>query len=135
MTSEGALEIAIKNSPALRVARTAIEIAEAERLNASKRLNPAFSLNFEDYRLFSGDPGVFFQTQEIAARVDQELETGGEPGFVPRLQTGAIESEKANYENDVRALRLEVRRAYLQGVLAQTNLELAEAILQEGSTG
>ncbi len=131
LTLATALDMAIKNSPALQVARTAIEIAEAERLDASKKLNPAFSLNFEDYRLFSGDPGAFFQTQEITARVDQELETAGKR----RLRTGVadwrVESEKASHENAVRALRLEVRRAYLKGVLAQTNLELAQTVLQE----
>lgn len=126
-----ALEIAVANNPALRAARNEIEIAQADRLDASKRLNPAFSVNAEDYRLFSGNQGPFFQTQEITARLDQEIETAEKR----RLRTEAAElrtqAQKAGYENAIRSLTLEIRRAYFQGVLAQTNLEVAETILQE----
>ena len=60
-----ALEIALANNPQLKAARNEIEIAEADRIDASKRLNPAFSAYFEDYRLFHSEMGAFFQTQEI----------------------------------------------------------------------
>jgi hypothetical protein len=56
-----ALEMAAANSPELQAAQSEINLAGAQRLEASKRLNPAFSLNFEDYRLFSADQGAFFQ--------------------------------------------------------------------------
>src|SRR5262245_48266125 len=72
-----ALEIAIRNNPQLKAARNEIEIADAEKMDASKRLNPAFSAYFEDYRLFHTEMGPFFQTQEITVRVDQEIETRG----------------------------------------------------------
>ena len=54
-----AIEIAIANNPQLKAARNEIEIADAERIDASKRLNPAFSTYFEDYRLFSFRDGTF----------------------------------------------------------------------------
>ena len=69
-----AVEIAIANNPQLRAARNEIEIADAERVDASKRLNPAFSTYFEDYRLFHSEMGPFFQTQEITVRLDQEID-------------------------------------------------------------
>ena len=124
-----ALAIAVTNNPQLKAVRNEIEIAEAERTDAIKRLNPAFSAYFEDYRLFHSDIGPFFQTQEITLRFDQEIETGGKR----KLRTQAAElkslTQKAHTENVVRALVFEVRRAYFQGVLAQTNLESAETIL------
>jgi outer membrane protein, heavy metal efflux system len=126
-----ALEIAFANNPQLKAARNEIEITDAERIDASKRLNPAFSAYFEDYRLFHSEIGPFFQTQEITVRLDQEIETGGKR----KLRTQAAElrsqAQKAQTDNVIRALVLEVRRAYFQAVLAQTNLESAETILQE----
>jgi cobalt-zinc-cadmium efflux system outer membrane protein len=126
-----ALEIALANNPQLKAARNEIEVTDAERLDASKRLNPAFSAYFEDYRLFHSDIGPFFQTQEITVRLDQEIETAGKRKL--RTQAAGLRSQaqKAQTDNVVRALLLDVRRAYFQAVLAQTNLESAEAILQE----
>ena len=72
-----ALEMAVANNPQLKAVRNDIEITEADRIDASKRLNPGFSAYFEDYRLFHSDIGPFFQTQEITVRLDQEIETGG----------------------------------------------------------
>ncbi len=126
-----ALEIAVANNPQLKAARNEIEITDAERIDASKRLNPAFSAYFEDYRLFHSDIGPFFRTQEITVRLDQEIETGGKRKL--RTQAAGLRSQaqKAQTDNVVRALVLDVRRAYFQAVLAQTNLESAETILQE----
>jgi len=126
-----ALEIAVANNPQLKAARNEIQITDAERIDASKRLNPAFSAYCEDYRLFHSEVGPFFRTQEITVRLDQEIETGGKR----KLRTQAAElrsqAQKAQTDNVVRALVLVVRRAYFQAVLAQTNLESAETILQE----
>ena len=126
-----ALEIAFANNPQLKAARNEIEITDAERIDASKRLNPAFSAYFEDYRLFHSEIGPFFQTQEITVRLDQEVETAGKR----KLRTQAAElrsqAQKARTGNVTRGLILEVRRAYFQAVLAQTNLDSAETILQE----
>ena len=126
-----ALEIALANNPRLKAARNEVEITEADRVDASKRLNPAFSAYFEDYRLFHSEIGPFFHTQEITVRLDQEIETGGKR----KLRTHAAElrsqAQKAQTDNMVRALALEVRRAYFQAVLAQANLGSAETILQE----
>ena len=128
---KNALEIAIANNPGLKAARNEIEIAKADRLDATKRLNPAFSVNAEDYRLFSGNQGAFFQTQEITARLDQEIETARKRRLRTQVADLTLRAQQATYESAVLALSLEVRRAYFQGVLAQTNLQVSEAILQE----
>ncbi len=126
-----ALEISVANNPQFKAARNEIEIADAERIDASKRLNPAFSTYFEDYRLFSSEMGAFFETQEITVRLDQEIETAGRRRLRTRAAELRTQAEKADYDNTRRALVLEVRRAYFKGVLAQTNLEVAESFLQE----
>jgi cobalt-zinc-cadmium efflux system outer membrane protein len=126
-----ALEIAVANNPELQAAQSEIDLAQAERLEASKRPNPAFSLNFEDYRLFSTAQGPFFQTQEITARLDQELETRGKRRLRSEVAGFAVQVQKAHYDDALRQLGLEVRRAYFQGVLAQSNLAVSETILGE----
>lgn len=126
-----AVEIAIANNPQLKASRNEFKIADAERIAASRRPNPAFSTYFEDYRLFHSEMGPFFQTQEITAQVDQEIETAGKRRLRTRAAELRTQVEKAGYDNVRRGLVLEVRRAYFQGVLAQTNLEVAEVILQE----
>jgi len=126
-----ALEIAFANNPQLKAARNDIEIADAERIDVSKRLNPAFSAYFEDYPLFHSEIGPFFQTQEITVRLDQEIETGGKRKLRTQAADLRSQAQKAQTDNVIRALVLEVRRAYFQAVLAQTNLESAETILQE----
>jgi cobalt-zinc-cadmium efflux system outer membrane protein len=126
-----AVEMALANNPQLKAARDEIEIADADKLDASKRLNPAFSAYFEDYRLFHSDIGPFFQTQEITVRLDQEIETGGKRKFRTQAADLRNQAQKAQTDNVTRGLILEVRRAYFQAVLAQTNLENAETLLQE----
>lgn len=126
-----ALDLALAHNPQLKAVRNEVEIAEAEWLGASKRLNPALSTYFEDYRLFHSQMRPFFQTQEITIRLDQEVETAGKRNL--RIQAAKLrtQAQKAGYDNARRALALEVRRAYFWGVLAQTNLEVAEAVLEE----
>jgi cobalt-zinc-cadmium efflux system outer membrane protein len=126
-----AIEIAVANNPQLKAARNEIEIADAERVDAGKRLNPAFSTYFEDYRLFHSEMGPFFQTQEITVRLDQGIETAGKRKLRTQAAELRIDVQRARYDNARRALVLEVRRAYFQSVLAQSNLEVAEATLQE----
>ena len=126
-----ALEIAVANNPQLKAARNEIEITDAERIDAAKRLNPAFSAYFEDYRLFHSEIGPYFRTQEITVRLDQEIETRGKRKLRTQAADLRSQAQKAQTDNGVRALVLEVRRAYFQAVLAQTNLENADTILQE----
>src|SRR5262249_32666557 len=64
-------------------------------------------------------------------RLDQEIETAAKRRLRTRAAELRTQAQKAGYDNVHLALVLEVRRAYFQGALAQTNLELAEAILEE----
>ena len=76
MTLEEAIRLAVGQNPALAAARNEIRAAEGDRIAADKRLNPAFSLDFEDFPI-SSHPGPFFDVQEITSRVDYEIERGG----------------------------------------------------------
>ena len=126
-----AIRMAWERNPAVRAAGNGVEIAEALRLDASKRLNPAISFMSENWRAFSPDQGPFFQTQDITTRFDYELETGGRRELRTREASLAVETAQASLEDRRRLLALEVQRVYFRAVLAQSNLELAGGILEE----
>ena len=126
-----AVRIALERNPGVKATQTNIEIAEALRFDVSKRLNPAFSFNSEGWRAFSTNQGAFFQTQEMTARFDYEIETAGRRRHRTRAAGLAVEAAQASYEDQQRLLTLEVERAYFRAVLAQSNLEVAQNILGE----
>ena len=57
--------------------RSDVDIAAAERLNASRRLNPALTFDSAGYPLAQSDRPAFFNNQELTVRVDQEIELAG----------------------------------------------------------
>ena len=126
-----AVRIALERNPAVKAAQNTTEIAEAQRLDASKRLNPALTVESEGWRAFSADQGPFFQNQELTARFDYEIETGGKRQLRTRAADLSVQAAQASYEDQKRLLILEVQRVYSRAVLAQANLQVAENILGE----
>ncbi len=126
-----AVRIALERNPAVGAAQNTIEMAEALQLDAAKRLNPAFSFASENWRAFSSNQGAFFQTQEITARFDYEIETAGKRRHRTRAASLAVETAQAFHEDRRRVLTLEVERAYFRAVQAKANLEVAQIILEE----
>ena len=63
LTLDNAIGLAIGRNPALAAEKNEIQATEGDRVAASKRLNPTFSLQFEDYPI-SAHPGRFFDVQE-----------------------------------------------------------------------
>ena len=131
LTLQGAVRITLERNPTLKAARNTTEVAEATRLDASKRLNPAVTLESEGWRAFSTDQGPFFQNQELTARFDYEIETAGKRGFRTRAADLGVQAAQASYEDQRRRMTLEVQRVYSRAVLAQANLQVAENILTE----
>ena len=126
-----AVRIALEKNPAVKAAQNTTEIAEAERLDASKRLNPALTVGSEGWRTFSADQGPFFKNQELIGRFDYEIETGGKRELRTRVADLGMRTAQASYEDRKRRLILEVQRVYSRAVLAQANLQVAQNILGE----
>jgi len=101
---EDAIRLAIDRNPALAAARNELQAFEGDRIAASKRLNPAFSLQFEDLPI-SAHPGSFFNVQEITSRVDYEIETGGRRRLRTETATQALEAQKLVYQDQLRLMR------------------------------
>jgi cobalt-zinc-cadmium efflux system outer membrane protein len=113
-----AVTLALQRNPSVREATAATEAADADRVTADRRLNPAFSLDSVG-------------SQELTLRLDQEFETAGRR----RLRTAAAESGRevaqAGLRDTRRLIELEVRRAYLATVLAETDRTVAQTALEE----
>ncbi len=131
LTLAEAVRIAVERNPSLTAVRSDIDIANAARLDASQRLNPAFTFESEGYPLSQNDRPPFFSSQELTFRFDQEIELAGRRALRTRAADTAVESAQARVEDAQRLLTLEVQRAYFQAVLAAADREVAQASLDE----
>jgi cobalt-zinc-cadmium efflux system outer membrane protein len=131
LTLQEALQLTRDRNPTLAAAVNDVEIAEADRLQATRRLNPAVSSGSEGYPLFSGPRPSFIDGQELIVRVDQEFETAGRRRLRSESATAAIEVARSLLGDQRRRLELSVQRAYLQTVLAKADREVARAALDD----
>jgi cobalt-zinc-cadmium efflux system outer membrane protein len=126
-----AVRLALDRNPTVAAAASAVEATEGQRLDVSRRLNPAVTVEGGNYPLFEASRPTFFDNQELTVRVDQEIETAGRR----RLRTEAAESSvaaaRSMLENERRQLTLETERAYFDVVLAKANLGIARTTLAE----
>ncbi len=130
LTLEEAIRLATGRNPALKAAQNEVQALEGNRITAGKRLNPAISLQAEDFKI-STNPGPFFETQEITLRFDYEIERGGRRRLRTEAAQQALESQRLSYRDRVRLLTLEVERAFSRAILAKSNLEASHSLLEE----
>ncbi len=130
LTVVDAIRLAIGRNPSLLAAKSEIQALEGDKVAAGKRLNPALSLQAEDFRI-STNPGPFFRTQEITLRFDYEIERGGRRQLRTAAAHQALESQRLVYQDRVRLLTLEVERAFSRVILAKSNLEASRTLLEQ----
>ena len=126
-----ALSIALERNPTLAAVRSDVDIATADRLNASRRLNPAVTIDSAGYPISQQNRAAFFNNQELSFRVDQEIELAGRRGLRTATAQAAVDVAAARLDNARRLLTLDVQRAYFQGVLATADRDVARASLEE----
>lgn len=131
LTLDDVIRLADARNPTLAAARQSIAIAEAQRLDATQRLNPAVSIESEGFPLFGSDRPSFFDNQQFTVRVDQEIELGGRRDLRTQVAQAATDAATARVQDTRRRLLLDVRTAYFRLVLAATNREVAQTSLVE----
>lgn len=131
LTLREAVDLAVARNPTMVAARAGVDAADADRLAASRRPNPALSIDSAGYPVFESMRPGYWGGQEFTVRFDQELETSGRR----RLRTAVAESGRATaqlgVEDRARQIGLDVRRAYLTAVLAQADRVVAQTSLEE----
>jgi len=125
-----AIHLAIARNPSLAAARNEVQALEGDALTAGKRLNPAISLDMEDYPI-SSNPGPFFSNQGITLRFDYEIERGGRRQLRTEAAQQSIEVQNLVYQDQVRRIEMEVKRAFSRIVLAKSNLETSRLIMEQ----
>jgi len=130
LTLEEAIRLAVARNPSLAAVRNEIEALEGDSVAASQRLNPAVSFEEADLPI-RANPGRFFGTQEITLRFDYEIERGGRRQLRTKSAQQAVDAQKLTYQDQVRRIELEVKRAFSRIVLAQSNLETSRSILEQ----
>lgn len=124
-----ALRIAEARNPRVALSHEAIVGAEAGVVAAKKRPNPAFTAASEGIRLSQPTGTSFLDNQEMSFTVQQELETGGRRRLRTEQAQLGLEASRALARDALRQLRFDVRRVYMQVVLAKADDEVARATL------
>lgn len=131
LTLREAVDLAVERNPVMVAARAGVDAAAADQVTASRRPNPALSVDSAGYPAFESIRPRFWGSQEFTIRFDQELETAGRQ----RLRTEVAESGRATAElrlqDLARQVGLDVRRAYLGAVLADADRGVAQTSLDE----
>jgi cobalt-zinc-cadmium efflux system outer membrane protein len=131
LTLDEAIRIAEARNPALAGAQTMTAIAEADVVGAGKRPNPSITIDLQGWPLSQQDRPPFFDDQQLTIAVEQELEPGGRRGLRQQAAQIGVEISKAGTRDHLRLLRFDVRRAYLQAVLAKADHDAARVTLED----
>lgn len=127
---EEAVSLAIARNPSLAATRNEVQALEGDAVTAGKRLNPAVSLDMEDYPIRS-NPGPFFSNQELTLRFDYEIERGGRRQLRMEAAKQDIELQRLVYRDRARRIELEVKLAFSRIVLAKSNLDVSRMIMEQ----
>ncbi len=131
LSLDDALRLAEAGNPEIAVSREAVIGAEADVIAAGKRPNPAFTFTSEGVPLAQQNRPPFFDNQELTFAVDQEFEPGGRRQHRTAEANHALAASRASARNTLRLLRFDVRRAYMQVVLAKADDEAARTTLED----
>lgn len=131
LTMDDALRLARERNPTLAASRNAVEIAQADRVTAGTRPNPAFTFESGNYPLFESPRPPFLDNQELTLRLDQEVEMAGRRRLRTEAAEVGVSAAESTFQDQQRRLEFEVRRAYFGVVLAKADVEVAQAALDE----
>ncbi len=136
LTLEEAVRLALERNQSLRAQRLAIDQARANEITAALKPNPVFANNNEDFPIFSPSDLTWENVrtnQEFTFSVNYTLERGGKR--LKRVQVAQDTTDvTAKTVNDAeRQLRFQVAQAFINVLLAKSNLKFAQDDLQDFS--
>ena len=131
LSLEDALRIAEARNPQLVFAQQGVVASDADVMGAGKRPNPAFTFSSEGIPLSQQNGAPFLDSQELAFGVQQEFEPGGRRRLRTEQAQRGADASRASVRDAFRQLRFEVRRAYMQVVLARADDEVAHTTIEE----
>jgi cobalt-zinc-cadmium efflux system outer membrane protein len=127
LTLEAATERFLQRNLSVEAARLEVGVAEAERVAASFRPRPGLTITGENLSIggqspFGAQSNSFY---EIGAVVAQPIELGGRRALRREVADRTISLAEARLANVMQRRLLDLRRGYMEAVLARANLEIA----------
>jgi cobalt-zinc-cadmium efflux system outer membrane protein len=127
LTLETATERFLQRNLSVEAARLEVGVAEAERVAASFRPRPGLTITGENLSIggqspFGSQSNSFY---EIGAVVAQPIELGGRRALRREVAERTISLAEARLANVMQRRLLDLRRGYMEAVLARANLEIA----------
>jgi cobalt-zinc-cadmium efflux system outer membrane protein len=123
LTLEAATERFLQRNLSVEAARLEVGVAEAERVAASFRPRPGLTITGEN--LGVNGPSPFNNLYEIGFVVAQPIELGGRKALRREVAERTISLAEARLVNVMQRRLLDLRRGYMEAVLARANLEIA----------
>src|SRR5215471_12297264 len=108
----------------LQAARYRLERTRADQIAAKLRPNPTVSFTAENLRLTG--PLIAGGLYEIGAAYAQPIELGGKRGARIRVADATVSAAEARFADTMRQGIAEVKRLFLQAVLAGRSIEVAK---------
>jgi cobalt-zinc-cadmium efflux system outer membrane protein len=133
LTVEDATRLALDHNQSLRAQRLAIDQAKANEITAALKPNPVFSNLDEDFPIFS--PGDFTlqnlrTNQEFTNSVTYTIERGGKRSKRVNVARDTTEVTALAVGDSERQLRFQVAQAFINALLAKSNLDFANEDLK-----
>lgn len=133
LTLDDATRLALDHNQSLRAQRLAIDQAKANEITAALKPNPVFSNLNEDFPIFS--PGDFTlqnlrTNQEFTNSVTYTIERGGKRLKRVEVARDTTEVTTMAVGDNERQLRFQVAQAFINVLLAKSNLEFANEDLK-----
>lgn len=123
LTLEAATERFLQRNLSLEAARLEVGVAAAERVGAVLRPRPGITVTGENLS-FAG-PATFNRLYEVGATIQQPIELGGRMARRKEVAERTVALAEAQLANVMQRRLLDLRRGYLEAVLARANLETA----------
>lgn len=136
LTLEDATRLALASNQALRAQRLAIDQAKANEITAALKPNPVFNNLNEDFPIFSpGDLTLnnLRTNQEFTNSVTYTIERGGKREKRVQVAQDATDVTVKTVADNERQLKSLVAQAFINVLLAKSNLEFAQADLKDFS--
>jgi cobalt-zinc-cadmium efflux system outer membrane protein len=134
LTLDEATRLALERNQSLRAQRLAIDQARANEITAATKPNPVFSSVNEDFPIFSPSDLTLQNlrtNQEFTDAVTYTIERGGK-----RMDRVAVARDNTDMTvkmiaDNERQLRFQVAQAFINVLLARSNLDFARADLKD----
>ncbi len=134
LTLDDATRLALEHNQSLRAQRLAIDQAKANEITAALKPNPVFTNLNEDFPVFS--PSDFTldnlkTNQEFTNSVTYTIERGGKRLKRVQVAQDTTDVTAKTVADNERQLKFQVAQAFINVLLARSNLEFAKADLKD----